>query len=78
MNEDFMTIKEVMERLGIARSTVYKYVSQGRLSVYHKGIGKASYFKRDEVEKLLEFTLVDSPKENRQFLMTASNAILAV
>jgi len=50
--KEFLTTKEVMAFLGIARPTIYKYVSEEKLTIYHSEIGNRSLFKRSEVEKL--------------------------
>src|SRR6478672_6160579 len=61
MQDGFLTVGEVQERLNIARPTVYKYVKEGRLKLYHSGVGRASLFKREEVDRLAEITADPEP-----------------
>lgn len=49
--EEFLTIKEAMELLGVDRSTLYRWSKAGKLLIYKK-TGK-SVLKREEVEKFL-------------------------
>ncbi len=51
-SQKFMTIEEVMEYLGIARSTVDLYARQGKLKRFQRG--KRTLFLRTQVEKLAE------------------------
>jgi citrate synthase len=68
MNDEFLTTKEAAEKLGVVRSTLYNYVDRGLLTIYKARTGaKQSYFKREEVEKLIGFAPAEevSPKEDR-------------
>jgi predicted site-specific integrase-resolvase len=48
----FMTVEEVMEYLGIARSTVDLYSRQGKLKRFQRG--KRTMYLREQVVKLGE------------------------
>jgi excisionase family DNA binding protein len=58
MGNEFMSTQEVMDFLGIARSTLYKYIDENKLDVYKpKTGGRKSFFKRNQVEGLLGFEM---------------------
>lgn len=65
-SNEYMTVKEVMEFLKIARPTVYKYVSNGKLKVYHSGVGRRALFSRAEVEKMAEVRPAGEPQEEAE------------
>lgn len=53
MPNEFMSTEEVMSFLGIARSTLYKYADEGKLTVYKSKAGsRRSFYKREQVEEL--------------------------
>lgn len=52
MPDQFITLQEACEILGISRDRLNRYVKEGRIARYHKLIGRRSYFKLSEVERL--------------------------
>jgi len=49
--EEFLTVKEVAECLGVSPKTIYRMVKQGRLRFY--SARRHLYFKRKDVSTLL-------------------------
>ena len=50
--DKWMTVKEVLDYLGIARSTLSLYEKQGRLKKFEQGAPKRVVFLRSQVEEL--------------------------
>lgn len=61
--QNMLTIDEIEHEYGLKRSTLYIYTRKGLLTPYKKIGDRKSYFKKFEVEYLLQFqprkTLVD-------------------
>ena len=49
--KELLTVKEVAEWLRLTPRTIYSWVKQGRLKVYH--IGKQLRFRREEINSFL-------------------------
>ena len=49
--KNYLTILEIMERLGLSRSTVYRYVSNGKFDVIE--LGCKIYITEESYNKLL-------------------------
>ena len=50
--EEFLTVKEVAEWLRLTPRTIYSWVKQGRLKVYH--VGEQLRFRREDIDALLK------------------------
>ena len=51
--EEFLTVEEAARLLGVKRTTLYAYVSRGRLTSYRQGIKRERLYRRAEIEGLL-------------------------
>jgi excisionase family DNA binding protein len=51
--EEFLTVEEAARLLGVKRTTLYAYVSRGRLNSYRQGIKRERLYRRAEIEELL-------------------------
>ena len=51
-NKPFLTLTDVCSLTGLSSSTIYSYVSLGKIS-YYKPAGKQIYFKYDDVVKFI-------------------------
>jgi excisionase family DNA binding protein len=62
--EEYLTIDEATQRLGVKRATVYAYVSRGLLRSYRQGIKRQRLYRRAEVESLVRLapSTGDSPR----------------
>lgn len=65
-DKEYLTVKEVMDILSIARPTVYKYIKEGKLTVYQNGVGNRNFFKREEVEELNKIRPVGSIEQEAE------------
>jgi len=54
MNEEYMTVKQVAEKLGIKQVTVYKYLREGKLRGSYFKIGGIYRFDKNLLDKILE------------------------
>lgn len=50
--KEFLTSEQAQEYLGVKRPTLYKYIKQGKLTVYKSGVGYRSYFSKAELDDL--------------------------
>ena len=50
--EDYVTVDEASSILAVKPSTLYAYVSRGRLRSYKQGMRRQRLYKRSEVEQL--------------------------
>jgi citrate synthase len=51
--EEFLTVEEAAQLLGVKRETLYAYVSRGILRSYRQGIKRQRLYRRAEVEALI-------------------------
>lgn len=51
---EYLTATEAATLLGVKITTLYAYASRGRLLSYRRGIKRERFYRRDEVEALLE------------------------
>ena len=51
--EEFLTVEEAAQLLGVKRETLYAYVSRGVLKSYRQGIKRQRLYRRAEVEALI-------------------------
>src|SRR5579884_1058617 len=49
----FYTAKEVMQKLGIANSTLYHYVDTGKIKKVIQPVRKEGYYLKSEVDKII-------------------------
>ena len=54
--EEYLTVGEASERLGVKPTTLYAYVSRGVLRSYRRGIKRQRLYRRAEIEQLLQVT----------------------
>jgi hypothetical protein len=52
---EMVTFKEAEEQYGVKRATLYRYIQQGQLLAYHRGLDKRSYVRRSDLEALRRF-----------------------
>ncbi len=52
--EDYLTVGEASERLGVKPATLYAYVSRGLLRSYRRGIKRQRLYRRTEIDELLK------------------------
>ena len=50
---EYLNADEACQMLGVKRSTLYGYVSNGILDSYKRGVRRETLYKKDEVEALL-------------------------
>ena len=53
-NGDFLTSEEACKRLNVSPRTLERYVRDGLLKKYRRRIGREVFYKRSEVEDLLQ------------------------
>jgi len=51
--ETFLTANEAAKTIGISRETLNRYVNQGLISRFKKGLSRATYYKKTDVEELI-------------------------
>ncbi len=54
-SEDMLTIDEVEREFALKRSTLYRYVRLGSVTSYRRACDQRSYFKRTEIESIVQF-----------------------
>ena len=54
MDNEFLTVKQVAEKLGIKTVTVYKYLREGKLRGSYFKIGGIYRFQRDLLDGVIE------------------------
>jgi len=59
--EEFLTVEEAAQLLGVKRETLYAYVSRGILKSYRQGIKRQRLYRRAEVEALTRLDRGASP-----------------
>lgn len=59
--EEFLTVEEAAQLLGVKRETLYAYVSRGILKSYRQGIKRQRLYRRAEVEALVRLDRGASP-----------------
>lgn len=52
--KEFLTPQEACEYLGVSRSTLERYAETGRITKYRRGIRREVFFKKEELDRLLE------------------------
>lgn len=52
-DDEYMTLEEASERLGVSPRTLERYVKEGLLKKYRRKIRREVFYKRSEVEDLL-------------------------
>lgn len=50
--DGFLTIRQAEERYGVKRATIYRYVQQGKLRTYRRGMDRRSYLSEAEMDEL--------------------------
>ena len=50
--EDYLTVDEAAERLGVKAATLYAYVSRGVLRSYRQGMRRQRLYRRADVDAL--------------------------
>jgi citrate synthase len=51
--EEYLTVEEAAQRLGVKPATLYAYVSRGMLRSYREGTKRQRLYRRAEVEALV-------------------------
>jgi excisionase family DNA binding protein len=52
--EGYLTPQEACDYLGVSRRTLERYAETGRITKYRRGIKREVFFKRAELDRLLE------------------------
>ena len=63
--EEFLTVEEAAHMLGVKQSTLYAYVSRGRLRSYRRGMKRQRLYRRAEIEALMRLAPSRPPLERR-------------
>ena len=50
MEDDWMTIDQAAEFLGVARRTLFNYAKQGKLRAFKAAVGGRTMFRRQDLE----------------------------
>lgn len=53
-DQEYLTPDEACKHLGISRRTLERYVDDGRITKYRRGVTRQVFFKRSELDMLLE------------------------
>ena len=53
-DEMYLNTKEACKHLSVSRETLNNYVNGGRIARHKRGIGRTSYYKQVDLDKLLE------------------------
>jgi excisionase family DNA binding protein len=60
--EEYLTVEEAAQRLGVKPATLYAYVSRGMLRSYREGTKRQRLYRRAEVEALRRLDRGDPPE----------------
>ena len=52
---EMLTLAEAEQRYGVKRATLYRYVQQGKLQTYRRGMDRRVYVRSADIEALREF-----------------------
>jgi DNA-binding transcriptional MerR regulator len=52
--ETFLTANEAAKAIGVSRETLNRYVTQGLISRFKRGLARATYYKQVDVETLIK------------------------
>ena len=58
--DDMLTLAEAEMVYGVKRATLYRYVQQGRLRTYRRGMDRRAYVRRTDIEAVRRFSAVAS------------------
>ena len=51
---EYLTPQEACDYLDVSRSTLERYADAGRITKYRRGVKRSVFFKRSELDRLLE------------------------
>jgi excisionase family DNA binding protein len=54
--EEYLTVEEAAQLMGVKPATIYAYVSRGILQSYRQGMKRQRLYRRAEVEQLTRMT----------------------
>jgi citrate synthase len=60
--EEYLTVEEAAQRLGVKPATLYAYVSRGMLRSYREGTKRQRLYRRAEVEALRRLDRGEPPE----------------
>ncbi len=52
--DEFITVAEAAQLLGVGRRTVFNYIARGKLTGYQSGVGNRTMVRRADVDALRE------------------------
>jgi predicted site-specific integrase-resolvase len=52
--ETYLSANETSKKIGVSRETLNRYVNQGLISRYKKGLTRNTYYKLSDVEDLIK------------------------
>jgi len=61
--DGYLSPQEACTYLGVARRTLERYVEAGRITKYRSGIKRAVFFKKEELDRLLEIHAEEKGEE---------------
>lgn len=61
--ETYYSTQEALKYLGVTRDTLNRMARGGRLSKYQKGFAKTVYYRKVELDSLLELRRIDGGKD---------------
>ena len=61
VTEEWLTVESAAELLGVTKRAIHRYVQAGKLAPYKRGIGRRTFFRREDVEALGEVRPVERP-----------------
>ena len=61
--DEYLTVDEAADLLGVKRATLYAYVSRGVLRSYRQGIKRQRLYRRSEIESLLRLAPSGAPAD---------------
>ena len=76
--DELLSVREVGERYGISRSSLYRYIRLGSVHAYHRGIGRETYVPRSELDALQAAHQRDVPPPTDPRRRAAIQGALAV
>ncbi|MBI4319527.1 MAG: helix-turn-helix domain-containing protein [Chloroflexi bacterium] len=53
--QELLSLKQVEQRYGVKRSTLYRYIQKGDISTYRRAMDKRVYVRKKDIEELRRF-----------------------
>lgn len=62
-DSEYLTVQETMDYLGVSRDTLDRYVRLGKLQRYKRGLSGRTFYKRADLDNLLEIRPAERDEE---------------